>query len=125
MEDYPSESTWIGKLFVPLNPFIQSVNNITDNNIDFQTNIKSVTREYSITSFQPFSFTWPFRENQPVDLRVVKANRGSSQSPTILVAAWSYSSTNTTISVSEILELRENAVSALSGAYQFTIRVTV
>lgn len=125
VEDFPSEQSWIGRMFIQLNPLIQSINQILDENIDFSTNIKAVTRDYSITTFQPFNFTWGFPGFTPVDLRVIQANKGSTQTPTILQAAWSYNSTTQLISVTRMVEITESAVAQLSGSYQFKVRVTV
>lgn len=125
VEDFSTQQSWIGKLFIQLNPLIQTLNQIFDQNIDYSTNIKSMTRDYNITAFQAFSFTWAFQGTTPIDLRIVKALKGTSQTPTILQAAWSYNATQNLITVSRMVELTASAVAQLSGQYQFTIRVTV
>ena len=125
VEDFATEQTWIGKLFIQLNPFIQDINTILSGNIDFLINIKSVTKTYDITAFQPFSFQWPFTNSIPTDLRVIKALKGSDLTPTILQAAWAFDSTSQIINVTRMVELTDSAVLALSGRFQFTIRVTV
>jgi hypothetical protein len=125
VEDFQSEQSWIGRLFINLNPFIQAVNQVFENNVDFSTNIKSVTKDYDITSFQEFSFSWPFANVTPVDLRIVKAAKGTSLTPAILLAAWEYSATNSTISVTQMVEVTSSGSQALSGRYQFSVRVTV
>jgi hypothetical protein len=107
VEDFQSEQSWIGRLFINLNPFIQ------------------VTKDYDITSFQEFSFSWPFANVTPVDLRIVKAAKGTSLTPAILLAAWEYSATNSTISVTQMVEVTSSGSQALSGRYQFSVRVTV
>lgn len=125
VEDFPEQKEWIGNLFNQFNPFIQSVNQIFTNNIDFSTNIKSVTRSYSITTFQEFSFQWPYAE-KPVDLRVVSATTGTQKTPTVLLVAWAYDSTQTKITVSKIFEISASGVTLISsGNYSFTIRVSV
>ncbi len=125
VEDFQSEQSWIGRLFVQLNPFVQSVNQVIDRNIDYSFNIKSLTREFDITSFAEFSFTWPYPESAPIDLRVTKALKGTSLEPTILNAAWSYDASNQLITISRMVEVNATTVSELSGRYQFTIRATV
>src|SRR3954453_12152845 len=92
VEDFPSEISWINRLFVQLNPFIQGVSNLFNANIDFSTNIKSISRDYDISSFQEFSFLWTFSDAVPIDVRVVKASKGTQKTPTILLLAWSYNS---------------------------------
>jgi hypothetical protein len=69
VEDFPSQQSWIGKFFTQINPFIQAINQVLDLNIEFGTNIKAVTKEYTITSFQSFGLQWPYKNNPPVDLR--------------------------------------------------------
>ncbi len=126
VEDFSGQQEWIGRLFIQLNPFVQAVNQLFSGNVDYGTNIKSVTRPYDITTFQSFSFTWPYKDFAPVDLRVVKALKGTTQTPTILEAAWSYDATNTLITVTRMVEITDTpSVAALSGRYQFTLRVTV
>lgn len=122
-EDFPSQQSWIGKLFIQLNPFIQAVNNVFDQNIDFGTNIKSLTRLYNITSFQQFNFEWPFLEQPPQEVTVISATKGST--PTILVLAWSYDVSQRLITVTRMSEITSTGVSDLSGRYQFTIRASV
>lgn len=124
-EDFPSEQSWISKLFTQLNPFIQSVNLVLDNNIDYSTNIKSITRDYTITTFQSFSFQWTFTDSQPIDLRIVQAYKGTQLTPTILLPAWSYDATNRVVTVSQLVEVTSAGVAALSGRYQFKVRASV
>lgn len=126
VEDFASEQSWIGRLFVQLNPFIQSVNQVFLNNVDYATNIKSVTKDFVVNAFQPFSFQWPFPETIPNDLRVIKAFRGTSQTPTILLASWDFNTTTSVVSVSRIVEVTESlTIAELDARYQFSIRVTV
>lgn len=124
-EDFPSEQSWISKLFTQLNPFIQSVNLVLDTNIDYSTNIKSITRDYTITTFQAFSFQWTFTDSRPIDLRIVQAYKGTQLTPVILLPAWSYDATNRVITVSQLVEVTSTGVAALLGRYQFTVRVSV
>lgn len=125
VEDYPSESTWISKLFVNINPFISAVNQVFDQNVDFSTNIKSVTKDYQISTFQEFSFTWPFDKTTPADLRVIKSVKGSLQTPVILMASWEFDKNTNLITVTSMVEIGASSVSPLSGTYSFTIRATI
>ncbi len=126
IEDFPVEQqSWLGQLFIQLNPFIQTINQIFDKNIEYTTNIKSVSKDYTITSFAPFSFTWPYSDVTPISLSIVKALKGTGNTPTILLAAWSFDATNLSINVARMAEVNDASVSSLSGRYQFTIRVTV
>lgn len=125
VEDFPSEQSWIGKLFTQLNPFITAVNQVFDSNIDFVSNIKAVTKDYSITSFQSFGLQWPYKESPPNELKITKATKGSQFTPTILLPVWSYDATNAVITVSNLFEISGEGVSALSGRYSFTLRANV
>ncbi len=125
VEDFPTEQTWISKLFIQLNPFIQAVNQILNQGVDFSSNIRSVSKDYDITTFQPFSFAWPFTEATPVELNVVKSLKGTAQTPTILLAAWRYNATTAQIDVTRMVEVTDTGVATLSGRYQFSVRVTV
>lgn len=125
VEDFPSEQSWIGRMFIQLNPLVQSLNQILDQNIDYLTNLKSITKTYDISTFQAFSFTWPYPNFIPNELTVTKALKGNSNTPTILLAAWNYDSTNSLITVSRMVELLTGSVAELSGRYQFSIRATI
>ena len=125
VEDFPSQQDWIGRLFTILNPFIQAVNQVFDQGIDFSTNIKAVTREYSINNFQSFSLSWPYSNQPPADLRVIKAQKGTQLSACILLPAWSYDSTRSLITVSSLVEVSTTGVASLSGTYKFKIRASV
>lgn len=125
VEDFPSEQSWINRLFVQLNPFMQGVSRVFNGNVDFSTNIKSVTKSYDITTFQAFSFLWSFADVNPVDVRIVQATKGVQQTPTILLLAWSFDLSSRSISISRITEIGATGVNELSGRYQFTIRATV
>lgn len=125
VEDFISEQAWIGRLFIQLNPLIQTLNQIFDQNIDFSTNIRSVSRDYHITSFQSFSFPWGFTQAEPNDVRIIKAIKGTDSTPTILLCAWNYDNANKVITVSRMVEVNDTSVSALSGRYKFTVRATV
>lgn len=125
VEDFQSEQSWIGRLFIQLNPFVQAVNQLFDQNVDYTDNIKSVTKQYTVTTFQPVSFQWPFSDTAPVDLRIVQALKGTQLTPTILLPAWSFDSTDDQVTIEQLVEVTSSGVSALSGRYQFTVRVTV
>lgn len=125
VEDFPTQKEWIGKLFILLNSFIQAVNQVLSTQVDFTANIRSVSKTYSITSFQSFSFQWPYKDTPPVTLQVISSTKGSDKAATLLFAAWSYDSSETAITVSRISEMNASSVSELSGTYDFTIRATI
>lgn len=127
VEDFDQAQNWLDRLFIQLNPMIQSLNQIINGGIDFTANIKSVTKDYdlTITTFQPFSFQWSFTDVPPLDLRIIKALKGGTLTPTILLPAWSYNTSNRAITVSQLVELSSTGVIALSGRYQFSARATV
>lgn len=127
VEDFLSEKEWIGKLFILINPVIQALNQIFDNNIDFETNIKSVTNEYTITNFQEFAFQWPYPTQSPVTVNVVSATKGNSRSPVLLFPVWEYDSQDQSITISNIFEMSSTGIAALTAntRYSFKIRATV
>lgn len=126
VEDFPAEFSQIAsRLFTQLNPFIQSVNQVFDQNVDFISNIKAITKDYTISSFQEFSLTWPYKEIAPIDLRVTKAYRGTQLTPTVLLPAWKYDSTSALITITNLIELSSTGVASLSGRYNFTIRASI
>lgn len=124
-EDYPSEKEWIPRLFQQINPFFQQISQIFDNNVDYTTNVKSITRSYDITTFQEFSFLWPFKGFTPISLSVTRALKGADQTPTILMAAWSYDKSTGSITISRMVEILTTSVAELDGRYIFDIRATV
>jgi len=125
-EDFGAdEQAFTSKLFVQLNPFIQAVNQVFLQNVDFNDNIKSVVKDYDITTFQSFSFTWPFTDAVPAEVRVIKAVKGTSQVPTILLCAWSFDKTTRAITVHKMVEVGDSSVSPLSGRYMFSLRAVV
>jgi hypothetical protein len=127
VEDFPGQQSWIGKLFVQLNPFVQAVNQVFDRNINYSDNVKSIVRTYTqnITAFQQFDFEWPFSDELPAQLCVTSAYKGTTLTPVILLVAWKYDATNKLIQVTRMIEVTDSGIAALSGRYQYTIRVTV
>ncbi len=125
-EDFTSEISWIGRLFTTLNPFITSVQNVFDNNIDFTTNIRSVVRSIDTTQLSfPIKFPWTFKEADPVCLVIAQAQIGTT--PAVLVPAWSFNASDRSVSVSNIVVLTSTGVTPIvqGTQYKFTIRVTV
>jgi hypothetical protein len=123
VEDFPTESKWIDRLFNSLNPFISSVSEVF-RNIDFNTNINSVTQNYSINGFQEISILWIFN-SPPIDVSVVQAKGGQNLIPTVLLLAWDFNANDQKIKINSIHEVTATGVQALSGPYQFTIRASV
>ena len=124
VEDFKADQIWLGKLFNNLNPFIEAVFNIINGNIDFSTNINSITNVYNINNFQVFNISWPFN-NTPQDLRIIQALKGSTQTPTLLMAAWSYDQSSKSISVTNLLEVTSSGNIPVTSLMRFTLRVTV
>ncbi len=126
-EDYPDQSAWIGRLFVVLNTFMTSIAQIFDQNIDFTTNIKSVSKDFDTTSpTYPITFQWPFTQAPPVELRVTVATKDNQA--IVLLPAWSYNASTQAISISYLCECTSSGtISATSTGprYKFTIRVTI
>jgi hypothetical protein len=125
LEDFPAEQSYLGKVFNILNPFIQAVGQVINNNIDFNSNIQSLTRTYSINTFQSFGIQWPFANTTPSDLRIIQATNGPQQIPTVLLAAWTYNINLSAITVTDLFEVTAGGIVPALGQYQFTLRVTI
>ena len=125
VEDYPSETSWIARLFVNINPLIQSLNQIINGNLAFGDNIKSVSNTYNVTGFQQFSFSWPYTDVPPNEVVILKSNKGVTQTPTILLHSWSFDQTKNLITVNNMVEVVGTTLEAMSGKYQFIMRATV
>lgn len=125
-EDFATEQAWISKLFIQLNPFVQSLQSVINQGIDFTSNIRAVSKSYDITSFTEFSILWPYASIvNPVDVRVMKAVKGSQQTPCILMLAWSYSPGSGNIVITNLIEVSSSGGSEINDRYQFTIRASV
>lgn len=126
VEDFSSENrSLLVNLFIQLNPFIQAVAQVFNQNIDFATNIRSVTRTYDVDDFQAFSLSWPFGDSAPMSVQIVYAIKGARNTPTVLVAPWSYDSSTRLISIPSMQEITAAGVSSASGRYQFILRASV
>lgn len=126
VEDYPDQAQWIGRLFNVLNPFIRSVQRVFDNNVDFSTNLRSVTRSFEGTSFTfPLRFSWPFSEARPAQLTVLAATAGTSE--VALIPAWSYDASASEVVLAGLYVASSTGVASLTSGvnYKFGIRVTV
>lgn len=124
-EDFPG---WKDsqRLFNALNPFITNLNQILDNNIDYTSNIRSVTRYFSQTGITlPLTFSWPYNGFQPQSLDIVKAKVDGVAA--CLQAAWDFNASENSISISAVYQLGTTSNTAISetSVYEFTVRVTV
>lgn len=125
-EDYPDQAAWIGRLFAVLNPFIVSVQSVFDSNVDYSSNIRSVVKDFDTTSLTfPITFQWPFSNYKPSSLSVYAAS--GANSPTALIPAWSYDSSNSNITISYLTEVSATGAAAVTSGrrYKFSVRATV
>lgn len=127
VEDFPDQADWIGRLFTLLNSFVTSVGQIVDQNIDYTTNIKSLTKDFEFSSLTyPITFQWPFTQAQPLSLSVNKATKDGSA--IILLPAWTYNASTQALSVAYLAEVSSTGVVAattIGPKYKFTIRATI
>jgi hypothetical protein len=126
VEDYPDQSKWIGRLFTVLNALISELQTILDQNIDFSTNIRSLTRSYDTTAIQlPISFEWPYSAATPIEVRICKAMRGNDA--IALIPAWDYNASTRSVSISSLHQVVDGELSAVTVGprYRFTVRATV
>lgn len=126
VEDYPDQAAWIGRLFNVLNPFITTVQQIFDDNVDFATNIRSISKDFDTAQISfPIRFDWSYAQADPAQVTVTKAIVGVSA--TILLPAWTFDASTRQISISNLVMVSATGVSALASGtrYKFTIRATV
>lgn len=129
IEDFPDQSDWIGNLFLQINPFTLAVQQLFNNNIDFNTNIKSVTKSYQIefsnySTENPFLVSWPYTDVSPQTCTIVQAYKTGS-SPTAIICSWKFNASTREILIYSFTEILYTAQIISSGNYSFTIRVTV
>ena len=125
VEDFPTLKE-AQKLFSTLNPLITNLNQIFDNNIDFATNIRSVTKNfYQIGITLPTSFTWSHAGFTPQSLQIVKAKVDTI--PCAMQAAWDFNASTSLITISAVYILGSSTNTAISATsvYEFTVRVTI
>lgn len=124
-EDFPDFKD-APRLFTILNPLINNIGQIFDQNIDYSTNVKSVTRSYSQTGVTlPLRFPWPFPKYTPLALSVIQAR--VNQVAQVLVAAWEYNASTSEVSVTQLIQVGvpNNQTVVSTSKYDFTIRVTI
>lgn len=124
-EDFPDQQEWIGKLFIQFNPFILATQQLFNNNIDYATNIKSVTKQILIKEFETIKIGWPYNDVNPQSLQIIQATKGNSPVPTILLAAWNFNASTREANILSMVEVSAGSVTSLSGTYNFTVRVTI
>lgn len=126
VEDYSDQGQWIGRLFTVLNAFFTEVQNILDQNVDYSTNIRSITREFDTTGLVvPINFSWPFTQAAPASLSIAKAMSGTTA--IALIPAWDYNASTKTVSITALYQVVGGVLSAVTNGprYRFTVRVTV
>lgn len=127
VEDFPDQSKWIGGMFLILNSFITSVSQIINQNVDFATNIKSITKDFDPSTLTyPVRFQWTFPQSPPASLQVCVATKDNV--PVVILPAWSYDSSKEEIAIYYFTELSSSgsaSATSPSARYKFTIRATV
>lgn len=125
VEDYPDQKDWIGRLFISLTPFVTGVSQVLNGNLSFGDNIQAVSQDFQIDAFQEFKIKWPYPGVVPGNVSVIRGTAGTDKTPTILLLAWSYDSSNQQIVITRMSEVQASGVSGLFGRYNFTVRATV
>lgn len=127
VEDYPTQAEWIGKFFTSINSFITNVTEVINGQIDFASNISTITKVYNVDGFVPFDLLWNF-SSPPVSVSIVQAKGGTNLTATILLCSWTYNFSTKIISISRISEITPTGLVELdskSGKYQFTLRASI
>jgi len=104
-EDFPKESSWIGKLLNPLNTFMVSIYNALNKQLTFNDNMLAMTTTVTVVSaatFEPVQFKVSFF---PVGIWVIKA-QDKSDNPQVIhspcTVDWSYSSTTGLVTINGV-----------------------
>ena len=125
-EDFSADDKdLVTKLFVQLNPFISSLSQILNQNIDYASNIKSVTQSFNVKDIAPFSIAWNYINSPPQDVRIINAYKGAALTPSILLCSWSFDATQKSITISNIYEVTSTGIAVAAGIYQYVVRATI
>lgn len=130
-EDFPSEQSWISKLLLPLNSFLQSATIAINGNLVYGDNLpcQTITLSfvYGSSADFPKKIAWSVGQSSgnsqlspPVELRVCSATE--SGTAIAVVMAWSYS--NGSISISQISKVTTSGITALvvGKTYKIVLR---
>lgn len=124
-EDYPNLQDG-PRLFSVLNPLFTQLKQIFDSNIDFDSNIRSVTVPFNQTGIAlPMSFAWPYTQFTPRELVVLQATVSGTDA--VLLPAWHYDASTSQIVVTSLFHVTANSTALVgnSSVYKFQIRVSV
>jgi hypothetical protein len=121
-EDFPSEQSWIGNLFLPLNDFLTSVVGIINGNVLFGDNIPTQTQTLTVKpgTQLPLVFKYTLKPN-PTELRVCRATKNGS--PIALLTSWSISSGQISFFIAG--EVSNGVISAPSSTSTYSIVVRI
>jgi len=118
VEGFGEQSSWIGKLFGPLNQFIRSVYEMSNNQVTVADNlyqeIKSISLVYE-TSNLPLKFATKFNK-YPEGVLLLSAIDSNGGNPSVNpLITWSYGS--------GILSI--NSISGLTTSSKYTIKLLI
>ncbi len=119
----PDVPQWITRLLAPLNLVLDTVYQALDRNLDFDTNIRSQTREFSIVAgasaaANTYDFPVELGGRKPKGMWVVAVTRtdGTVETFTAAVyASWNWNSQANTVEIS--------GITGLTNGVQYQIRV--
>jgi hypothetical protein len=95
VEDFPDQKDWIGKLLLPLNEFMESVNQALDKNLALEENVSAQIKELSFQTRSTVSATFPLYfkltlTRKPIGVLVVRAIEDDAAPATLTTAVWAY-----------------------------------
>lgn len=97
-EDFPSQASWIGQLFYPLNLLLNTIYSALSNGLTIGQNMLAQTASFSISASSPtVSFPYKFSPQLPLAV-TVSAATGASQAAAI-GCTWAYSGGTITVTV--------------------------
>lgn len=117
IEDYPSESSWIGALLYPLNLLLNSVYSNLNNGLTISQNMLAQITTVEILGATPTtSFLWKFSSN-PVGLTVINVVQTNSPSAALVATVFCQFSYNAGVVTVTVIGLPG------SGTYNVTFHV--
>jgi hypothetical protein len=78
-EDFPTQSSWIGGLFYPLNLLLNTIYSALSNGITLAQNVQAQVKTLSVSGSSPtVSFPYQFAPASPIGISVINAAQTNS-----------------------------------------------
>jgi hypothetical protein len=99
-EDYPSQNKWIGRLFDPLNQFIDTVFTALNKGLTFRENMRCVVKTLEFvegTGVYPLKFNWDLKGTGPTGLIIARVVYNNTAPTETVGADWEFDGTSVSI----------------------------